>query len=78
MKRLNQIEFYRKMMPEEREKLHALFSDAMIDQVNQIDIEYGYDFKDPTMMDSFIALNKLPKRDMRRIVMRIFARKPLA
>ena len=55
-----------------------LFSEEMVKQVLDNDEEYGYNFKDPTMADCFEALNTLPRRDMRRIVQRIHARKPIA
>ena len=60
------------------EKVHMLFTEEQIKKVLDIDIDYGYDFQDENMVDCFEALNSLPRRDMRQLVQRIFARKSLA
>jgi len=46
----------------------ALFSKEQILKVVQMDIDFGYNFKDPTMADCFEALNALPRRTTRKIV----------
>ena len=48
--------------------MHALFTEKQIKEVNKIDIEYGYNFKDETMEDCFEALNALPRNSMRKLV----------
>ena len=68
VKRLEKIEVYQGMDKLQRDKLHALFTEKQIKEVNEIDVEYGYNFKDETMEDCFEALNSLPRSSMRKLV----------
>ena len=68
VERLEKIEVYQGMDKLQRDKLHALFTEKQIKEVNEIDVEYGYNFKDETMEGCFEALNSLPRSSMRKLV----------
>ena len=67
-KRLQKISLFQKFDNLQKKKMCALFTIEQIKQVNMIDVEYGYNFKDENMLDCFEALNALPRRESRKLV----------
>ena len=56
----------------------ALFTLKQIKKVNKLDVEFGCNFNDPEMIDCFEILNALPRREHRKLIQRVYARKSIA